>query len=334
MRNLTYHAERGQALTSDYIQWLRGRIGSRKTLLAYATALIRDEGGRLLFQRRTDFGDAWWGLPGGVLELGETFGQCMIREAFEETGWQVQQIRLIGLYASPDWDVRYPNGDEVQQFTVALESRIVGGQARLDEHEVTEQRFFALNDLPEPIPPWYTAMVRDLKYPIDGAYFDPPVSGDSSDSYMQFLRKSVGTDPLLIMGAGAIIFDERGRVLLGLRGDNHLWGIPAGQMELGETPAGTVVRETYEEVGLHIRPTQLIGVHTGPDAFQVYPDGNQAQIVSARFRAEVIGGQLKADGDETLDVGWFELEQLPPLVPRHRHALQVALDHPEGGQFL
>ena len=35
---------------------------------------------------------------------------------------------MIGLYASPEFDVRYPNGDEVQQFTVALECRIVGGQ--------------------------------------------------------------------------------------------------------------------------------------------------------------------------------------------------------------
>jgi len=319
---------------TDYIRWLRSRIGSRKTLLAYATALIRDEAGRLLFQRRADFGDAWWGLPGGVLELGETFTQCMIREAFEETGWQVQPLRLIGLYASPDWDVRYPNGDEVQQFTVALEARIIGGQARLDEHEVTEQHFFALDELPDSIPPWYAAMVRDLKQPIKGAYFDPPIIGDSTNSYMQALRKSVGTDPLLIMGAGAIIFDERGRVLLGLRGDNHLWGIPAGQMELGETPAGTAVRETFEEVGLHVKPTQLVGVFTGPDAFHVYPDGNQAQVVGARFRAEVIGGELKADGDETLDVGWFDVDQLPPMVPRHRYAIRVAIEHPDGGQFL
>jgi 8-oxo-dGTP pyrophosphatase MutT (NUDIX family) len=109
--------------------------------------------------------------------------------------------------------------------------------------------------------------------------------------------------------------------------------MPAGQMELGESPAGTVVRETHEEVGLHIRPTQLVGVFTGGDSLHTYPDGNQVQIAGARFRAELIGGELKADGVETLDVGWFDLDRLPPMVPRHQRALQIALEHPEGGQF-
>jgi ADP-ribose pyrophosphatase YjhB (NUDIX family) len=317
----------------DYITWLRSHIGHRKTILVYTTALIHDEADRVLFQRRSDFREAWWGLPGGVLEIGESFTACVQREAYEETGYAVEPTKLIGLYGSPEWDVRYPNGDEVQQFTVALECRIVGGRSRPDGDETIVNEFFALDGLPDQIPPWYAAMVRDLKCPSNGAYFDPPIVADSTNSYMLDLRERVGRARIIIAGAGAIIQDERGRVLLGLRGDNHLWGMPAGQMELGESPAGTVVRETYEEVGLHIRPTQLVGVFTGQDSLHTYPDGNQVQIAGARFRAEVIGGELKADGVETLDVGWFDLDRLPPMVPRHQRALQTALEHPEGGQF-
>lgn len=314
---------------SDYIRWLRRKIGSRKTLLAYTTALIRDDEGRLLFQRRSDFD--WWGLPGGVLEIGESFAACAVREALEETGYLVEPTRLIGLYCAPQWDVRYPNGDEVQQFTVALECRIVGGQSQPDGLETTANRFFAPDALPVHTSPWYAAMAQDWLCHTT-AHFDAPVMGDSAHSYMTDLRSLVGTAPLIVAGAGAIIFDDNGRVLLGLRGDNHLWGFPAGQMELGETPAGTVVREAYEEVGLHIRPTQLSSVLTG-DALHTYPDGNQVQVAGARFLAHVIGGQLKPDGYETLDVQWFELNDLPPMVPRHALALKTALAHPEGGQF-
>ncbi len=152
---------------TDYITWLRSCIGSRKTLLAYTTALIRDDQGRLLFQQRADFKDEWWGLPGGVLELGESFTACAQREALEETGYHVEPMRMIGLYASPEFDVRYPNGDEVQQFTVALECRIVGGWPRIDESEVLQQRFFDLHDAPVQLPPWYAAMVRDLRTRCD-----------------------------------------------------------------------------------------------------------------------------------------------------------------------
>ncbi len=318
---------------SDYIRWLRSHIGPRKTLLAYATALIRDDQGRVLFQQRADFRDEWWGLPGGLLELGESFTDCVKREVLEETGYHVEPVRMIGLYAAPEFDVRYPNGDEVQQFTLALECRINGGHPQIDRSEILQQHFFDLNDAPDRLPPWYAAMVRHLRARTE-PYYDPPVLGDSSHNYVLALRQLVGAAPLLVMGAGALLFDDQRRVLLGLRGDNGLWGIPAGQMELGETPAGTAIRETYEELGLRIQVTKLLGVYTGPDALHTYPDGNQVQVVGARFLAEIIGGELNPDGYETLGVGWFDLNSLPPMVPRHRSALEDALKYPAGGRFL
>ncbi len=318
---------------SDYITWLRSAIGSRKTLLAYTTAIIRDDQGRILFQQRADFKEEWWGLPGGLLEIGESFTDCVKREALEETGYIVEPVRMIGLYAAPEFDVRYPNGDEVQQFTLALECRMVGGRSQHVATEIVRQHFFDLKAAPDSLPPWYAAMVHDLQTRT-APYYDPPILGDSSHNHVMELRALVGTAPLIVMGAGAVIFDDRGRVLLGLRGDNQLWGIPAGQMELGETPAGTAMRETYEELGLYIRITQLLGVYTGPDAFHTYPDGNQVQIAGARFLAEVLDGELKPDGYETLDAQWFDLNDLPPMVARHRYALEEALKYPEGGQFM
>jgi 8-oxo-dGTP pyrophosphatase MutT (NUDIX family) len=102
-------------------------------------------------------------------------------------------------------------------------------------------------------------------------------------------------------------------------------------MELGETPAGTIVREAYEELRLRIRPTQLVGIFTGPAMFHSYRDGNQVQLAAALFRAEIEAGTPVPDGVETLAAAWFDPQNLPPMPARHHRLLQIALTHPLGG---
>ncbi|MGW8250807.1 MAG: NUDIX domain-containing protein, partial [Anaerolineales bacterium] len=102
----------------SYIEWLRARIGQRKVILTFATVILRDAGGRLLLQHRGDF-DAW-GLPGGVLELGEDIRTCAHRELLEETGLTTGELELVGVYSEPEYDSLYPNGDKVQQYSVCF----------------------------------------------------------------------------------------------------------------------------------------------------------------------------------------------------------------------
>ena len=52
---------------------------------------------RVLLQRRDDTGH--WGLPGGAVEPGESVRQALIREVREETGLEVEPLRLIGVYS-------------------------------------------------------------------------------------------------------------------------------------------------------------------------------------------------------------------------------------------
>lgn len=309
----------------DYLNWLRSRIGSRKVILAFATALIFDDDGRLLFQKRTDFREAWWGLPGGVLEIGESFEQCAVREALEETGLRVEPTRLVGVYSSPDFDVRYPNGDEVQQFTVAIACRVTGGHSRPDGVEVAEHHFFSRDEWSRAtLPPWYAAMARDFasgKPP----QFDPPLFKPAIADGWRELRAQIGSGRMIAPGAGAFIQNESGQVLLGLRREG-LWGIPAGLMELGESISGTLVREVHEEMNVEIVPRELLGVFTGPDFFHTYADGNEVQIASTLFRADIVGGELKPDGHETLDLRWFDPANLPDEMPaRHKRLVRFAL---------
>src|SRR5438093_356691 len=110
-------------------------------------------------------------------------------------------------------------------------------------------------------------------------------------NYIRWLRSYVGHQRLLQLAASAFIRDDRGSVLLGRRADVMLWAPPSGVVQLGETPVRTIVREVQEETGLHIQVERLIGLYTGTDFEWTYPNGDQAQIVSAFFACGVVGGR-------------------------------------------
>ena len=135
-------------------------------------------------------------------------------------------------------------------------------------------------------------------------------------NYMRWLRTYVGHQRLLQLAASAFIRDEQGRVLLGRRNDVMLWAPPSGVVELGETPGHTVVREVLEETGLQVHAERLIGLYTGPDFEWTYPNGDQAQIVTAFYDCRVESGELKPDLTEFTDLRYFAEDALPSVLPR------------------
>ncbi|MDN4604086.1 NUDIX domain-containing protein [Paenibacillus sp. F6_3S_P_1C] len=74
-------------------------------------AIIRDHMGRILLQKRSDYGD--WGLPGGGMEPGESIEETMIREVKEETGLDVSSYELTSIYTGEKMKYTYPDGNEV-----------------------------------------------------------------------------------------------------------------------------------------------------------------------------------------------------------------------------
>ncbi len=322
----------------SYLSWIRGHVGRQKILLVYASALVRDDAGRVLWGRRGDFG--WWGLPGGVLELDETLAQCAVREVREETGLAVEPFRLVGIYSSPDYDVTYPNGDQIQQFSVCLECRVSGWpldavRLRADGSETLELGWFRPH-YPPPTAPWYRAMLADALLGRPGASYrrGKPGSGRPAEPTFRQLRRFVGSAPLIVAAGVGFVRDDAGRVLLVLNRDSGQWVLPGGAVELGERVDQTVVHEVWEESGLRVRPTRLVGVYSGPDYGLRYPNGDQVQVASALFDCQLLGGTLRPDGDETLGARFFRPDALPEMPERFIRRLRDALAGREAAIFV
>jgi ADP-ribose pyrophosphatase YjhB (NUDIX family) len=69
------------------------------SLVPGGSALVVDDEGRILLQRRADSGN--WALPGGTMDIGETLGATVVRETREETGLDVELTGILGIYTDP-----------------------------------------------------------------------------------------------------------------------------------------------------------------------------------------------------------------------------------------
>lgn len=143
----------------------------------------------------------------------------------------------------------------------------------------------------------------------------------------------LGREGILRVGCSAIIFDElRQKVLLTQRMDNGRWCLPGGQMEPGESAAEACEREVWEETGLKVRATRLVGVYSNPDQLVIYPDGNKAFFVVMSFEAEIVTGELGLS-NETTAFGYFSLKDMEsmPMHGEHKGRVEDAL---RGGDAL
>ncbi|CAA9264348.1 MAG: hypothetical protein AVDCRST_MAG41-2564 [uncultured Corynebacteriales bacterium] len=108
--------------------------------------------------------------------------------------------------------------------------------------------------------------------------------------------------------AGAIVHDDGGRLLLVRRGrepGRGLWSVPGGRCEPGEDAAAAAVRETYEETGLAVRATGLVGRVERPG-----PAGVTYLIDDVA--CTLLGGTPRA-GDDADEVGWVTAAELAAL---------------------
>jgi 8-oxo-dGTP pyrophosphatase MutT (NUDIX family) len=100
---------------------------------------VKNEAGQLLLIHKVD--NDLWALPGGGHDVGESITDTAVREVREETGLDVEIMRLTGTYTNPNHVMAYDDGEVRQQFSLCFRGRVVGGQVREDGVETKEVRW-------------------------------------------------------------------------------------------------------------------------------------------------------------------------------------------------
>jgi ADP-ribose pyrophosphatase YjhB (NUDIX family) len=115
------------------------------------------------------------------------------------------------------------------------------------------------------------------------------------------------------------------KILLTKREDFEVWCLPGGHVDPGESFAQTAIREAHEETGLRVELLRLVGVYSriGSSAVDMHV---------VLFTAQPIGGTLKPQAGEVLELDYFAPKALPEyLFWWHRQQIADAFNGVGGG---
>ena len=120
-----------------------------------------------------------------------------------------------------------------------------------------------------------------------------------------------------------VVVLHEGKVLLTKREDFEVWCLPSGGVEEGESLAEAAVRETKEETGVDVELTRLVGVYSRL--------GGIPDVHAALYEARPIGGGLKAQPGETIEVKYFAVDELPrEMAFAHKKRIDDAVNGKTG----
>ncbi|MGG3279912.1 NUDIX domain-containing protein [Paenibacillus solani] len=138
--------------------------------------------------------------------------------------------------------------------------------------------------------------------------------------YYKDLRDKIGNQLIFMPSVAGIIRNDVDHILFGRKHREELWGLVAGAIELGESPAEAMIREAKEETGLDIIPERIIGVYGGEERRYTYSNGHQVEYLTIVFECSVTSGELDQENDEMAELVFIPEEHLPPTAvkyPRH-----------------
>ncbi|WP_284140692.1 MULTISPECIES: NUDIX hydrolase [unclassified Virgibacillus] len=142
----------------EYYKYLRQYVGHRPIILPGSVVIIVNEKEEVLLQKRRDGN---WGLPGGLMDLGESFEEVAKREIFEETGLTIENLKLLHVYSGSEYYLKVENGDELYSLTAVYYTRDVSGQMNIDYRESVKVEYVGLQQLPDTLTDEYRRFIMD-----------------------------------------------------------------------------------------------------------------------------------------------------------------------------
>lgn len=153
--------------------------------------------------------------------------------------------------------------------------------------------------------------------------------------YIAEMRKYVGHKTLIQCAASIVCVDDSGRMLLGLRSDNHLWSYSGGTVEIDERVEDCAKRELYEEMGLTAEDIEFFCVNSGPEAHYVYPNGDEVSNVEIVYICRKWSGEPKSLDKEMLELRFFSPEEvdIEEISPPDRGVMRALIKKIQSGSF-
>lgn len=124
------------------------------------------------------------------------------------------------------------------------------------------------------------------------------------------LRRVVGHRTLIQAAASIICVDKAGRLLLGRRTDNHMWGYSGGAVEIDEKIEDCARRELYEEMGITAGELELFYINSGPEAHYVYPNGDEVSNVEVVYICRDYKGEIRPQPEEIEEIRYFSVDEI------------------------
>ena len=143
-----------------YIEELRTLIGHKCIILNGSAVILRNKTGLILMQQRK-YPYGKWGLPGGLMELGESTVETAIREVFEETSITISDLKLLGVYSGKDYLCSAANGDEWYVVTTVYITNDFEGEVMVNDSESIKFEWIDPHNIPDDTAKTHRTIISD-----------------------------------------------------------------------------------------------------------------------------------------------------------------------------
>jgi 8-oxo-dGTP pyrophosphatase MutT (NUDIX family) len=155
-----------------------------------------------------------------------------------------------------------------------------------------------------------------------------------SKSYWGRLRAGMGRQRLMVIGTRVVVERPDGHILLQLRRDFDLWGLPGGNAEDDESIAASGARELREETGLIAQDLTPFGYASDPRfEYLTFPNGDPCHFHAMLFCVRDFAGDLLAETAESRAVAWHDPQVMPPCLPNLARSLEAYSRYRETAVF-
>jgi ADP-ribose pyrophosphatase YjhB (NUDIX family) len=129
-----------------------------------------------------------------------------------------------------------------------------------------------------------------------------PIAGEERDrlscpscGFIAYVNPRLVVTTLPVTESGEVVLLRRG-----IEPAYGTWAQPGGFLEIDETVTEGAIRETREEIGLEVEPTEILGLYSRP----------QAAVVVVTYLARIVGGEARTS-PEALEIAAFAPDAIP-----------------------